>query len=77
MIWSYLTMLVCAIGLIGLHVRRRSRNVWTAILAAVLAAVAILTGFSIGIFIAPLAVIALVFAALMVPLVTQSSRVDR
>jgi hypothetical protein len=39
--------------------------------AAVLAACAILTGFSIGIFIAPLAVVALVFAALTVPHVTR------
>lgn len=71
MIWSYLTMLVCATALIGLHARRRSGNVWTAILAAVLAAFAILTGFSIGVFIAPLAVIALVYAALTVPPATR------
>ena len=67
MIWSYLTMLICAFALLVLHMRRHSRHAWTAVLAAVLAALAILTGFSIGIFVAPGAVIALVVAALAVP----------
>ena len=64
MIWLYLTILVVGCGLTIRLGTWRSRHVITAGIGTFLAAGAILTGFSIGFIIAPLALIILAFAAM-------------
>jgi len=67
MAWSALAMMVSALALIVLHLRRRSRRTWLALLAGALAALTFLSGFSIGVYVAPVAIVALVVAAVAVP----------
>ena len=67
MVWFVLTMILSSATLIVLHLQRRSRRTWTAVVALVLAVLTFLTGFSIGPLVAPLAIVALVGAALAVP----------
>ena len=67
MAWTYLALIVSALVVTGLHLRRRSRHGWLAAVSLALAVFAFLSGFSIGVFVAPLAVIVLVAASLVVP----------
>ena len=65
MIWLYLTILLIGCGLTIRLATWRSRHVITAGAGTVLAAVAVLTGLSIGFVIAPLALA--VLGAAVVP----------
>jgi hypothetical protein len=67
MVWSTLAMIFSALVLIALHLWRRSRHTWIAVLACALAVVTFLTGFSIGVYVAPITIMVLVVAALAVP----------
>lgn len=63
MILLYLTILLAGIALTIRLATWRSRHAITAGIGTLLAAFAILTGFSIGVFVAPVAVIVLAVAA--------------
>lgn len=63
MILLYLTILLAGIALTVRLATWRSRHAIAAGIGTFLAAFAILTGFSIGVFVAPLAVIVLAAAA--------------
>ena len=67
MVWSVFAMILSGLALRALHLWRRSRHLWIAIVAFALAVVTFLTGLSIGVFVAPLAIVTLVVAAVMVP----------
>lgn len=67
MIYSAFAMLLSGIVLIALHLSRRSRHVWIAVLAMALAVLTFLSGLSIAPFVAPFGILALVAAALTVP----------
>jgi len=61
-IWLYLLMTLLGVVLTVLLAGRRSRHVWTAGAGTVLAAFSVLSGFSIGIFVAPIALFLLLLA---------------
>jgi hypothetical protein len=63
MIWLYLLLVLLGVVLTVLLARRHSRHVWTAGAATVLAVFSVLSGFSIGIYVAPIALLLLVLAA--------------
>jgi hypothetical protein len=63
MIWLYLVLVLVGVVLTVLLARRHSRQVWTAGAGTVLAAFSVLSGFSIGIYVAPIALLLLVLAA--------------
>lgn len=62
MIWVYLLLLLAGILLTGRLAVRRSRQAYTAAAGTVLAALAILGGFSIGIYLAAVSAIVLTIA---------------
>jgi hypothetical protein len=63
MAWSYLAMIVSGVALVALHLWRRSRHTWLAVVALVLAIFTFLSGFTIGVF----TILVLNAAALAVP----------
>ena len=63
MIWVYVTVLLVGLALTIRLAAWRSRHAITAGIGTLLAAFAIITGFSIGVYVAPLAVIVLALAA--------------
>jgi hypothetical protein len=63
MIWLYLLLVLLGVVLTVVLARRHSRHVWTAGAASVLAVFSVLSGFSIGIYVAPIALLLLVVAA--------------
>ncbi len=63
MMWLYLLLVLIGVVLTVLLARRHSRHVWTAGAATVLAVFSVLSGFSIGIYVAPIALLLLVLAA--------------
>ena len=65
MLWLYLLLVVIGGALTYAHVRRRARYRWVAVAGTVLAAYAVLSGFSIGIYVAPVALLVLAAAALL------------
>jgi hypothetical protein len=67
MAWSYLAMIVSGVALVALHLWRRSRHTWLAVVALVLAIFTFLSGFTIGVFVAPFTILVLIAAALAVP----------
>jgi hypothetical protein len=67
MVWSTLAMMISGIALIALHLWRHSPHTWVAVVALALAVFTFLGGFSIGVFVAPATIFALVAAALAVP----------
>jgi hypothetical protein len=62
MIWTNLALIVLGIAL-GVLLRRRGVPTWPALLGTLLAIFATLTGFSIGVFVTPIAAAALLLAA--------------
>jgi hypothetical protein len=62
MIWTNLALVVLGIAL-GVLLRRRGVPTWPALLGVLLAVFATLTGFSIGVFVTPIAAIVLLAAA--------------
>lgn len=63
MLWLYLLMVLLGVVLTAMLSWRRSRHAVTAIIGTLLAVFAIITGFSIGIFVAPIALVVLGVAA--------------
>jgi hypothetical protein len=61
-IWLYVLMTLLGVVLTVLLASRRSRHVWTAGAGTVLAAFSVLSGFSIGVFVAPIALLLLLLA---------------
>ena len=63
MILIYLSLAVAGLILTALLARRRSRHALTAATGALLGAFAVLSGFSIGIYVAPASLLLLLIAA--------------
>jgi hypothetical protein len=66
MIWLYLLLVLLGVFLTVLLARQHSRHVGTAVAGTALAVCSVLSGFSIGIYVAPIALLLLVLAALHV-----------
>ncbi len=66
MLTVYLAMTLVGLALTVAHIRRRSARVWIAVLGTLLAGFAILSGFSIGHYVALAAGLVLLAAAVPV-----------
>lgn len=62
MLILYLVLAVLGVGLTIAHARRRTGRTWLAALGTVLAGLAVLSGFSIGLYVAAAAAVVLVVA---------------